>query len=86
MEDSIETKHAKTSATLQAHLLQCEERRKGHEEEMQRLRKWVQTHENRLIDLDGKGKIMETKIAIFAALAALFGSTFGAKLSALIGG
>lgn len=53
---------------------------------MERQRSWMQGHELRITDLEGKGKIMETKIAVFAAVAALIGSTFGPKIAALFGG
>lgn len=86
MEDTVEARHAATAATLRAHISQCEERTTHQVEQMNRHRAWMQTHENRIIDLEGKGKVMETKIAIFAAVAALIGSTFGPKLSALFGG
>tara|TARA_R110002020_G_scaffold37893_1_gene114467 strand:+ start:2512 stop:2784 length:273 start_codon:yes stop_codon:yes gene_type:complete len=84
--DSVEARHAATEATLSAHIQQCEERTKLAADQVERQRSWMQGHELRITDLEGKGKIMETKIAVFAAVAALIGSTFGPKIAALFGG
>jgi len=97
MEDSLEAKHAATAATLDSHISQCTERTERNDQDMRRMRGWIQSHEERdliehasyqkrLTELEGKVKAMETKIAIIAALAALLGSMFGPKFSAMIGG
>lgn len=84
--ESIEARHAATNATLKAHISQCQERARQHDDQADRQREWMQAHELRITGLEGKEKVMEVKFGIIATVAAFLAAVFGPKVSALLGG